>query len=47
MEASYKLRCNVVGHEKDVRALAPTIFPPSGFVSGSRDITARIWTPNE
>ncbi|XP_064605533.1 phospholipase A-2-activating protein-like [Liolophura sinensis] len=47
MEASYKLRCNVVGHEKDVRALAPTIFPLGGFVSGSRDITARIWTPNE
>ncbi|XP_061181732.1 phospholipase A-2-activating protein-like [Saccostrea echinata] len=45
--AGYKLRCFIVGHEKDVRAISPTIFPSDGILSGSRDVTARVWIPNE
>ncbi|XP_071118768.1 phospholipase A-2-activating protein-like [Haliotis cracherodii] len=47
MASTYKLRCNIVGHQKDVRAVASTIFPEGGIVSGSRDVTSRIWVPNE
>ena len=46
MAAPYKLRCNIHGHEKDVRAVAPSIIPDGGIVSGSRDMSARIWTPD-
>lgn len=47
MALRYKLRCTVTGHEKDVRSVCPAFFPEGGFVSGSRDITSRVWTPNE
>ncbi|XP_076463194.1 phospholipase A-2-activating protein-like [Babylonia areolata] len=47
MAAPYKLRCNVVGHKKDVRALAPALLPEGGIVSGSRDCTTCVWLPNE
>ncbi|KAK7485283.1 hypothetical protein BaRGS_00023534 [Batillaria attramentaria] len=47
MAAPYKLRCNVVGHKKDVRSLAPTLTPEGGIISGSRDCTTRIWMPND
>lgn len=47
MEEGYKLRCCIVGHEKDVRAVSPTLFPNDGIISGSRDVTARVWIPNE
>ncbi|ESP05233.1 hypothetical protein LOTGIDRAFT_227892 [Lottia gigantea] len=47
MAAPYKLRCNVVGHEKDVRAVCSTLYPENGILSGSRDVTARIWMPIE
>jgi len=43
MAFPYKLRCNVAGHEKDVRALASSIFPEHGMVSGSRDNTSALW----
>lgn len=43
----YKLRSCIVGHEKDVRAVTPTLFPSDGILSGSRDVTARVWIPNE
>lgn len=46
MEA-YKLRSCIVGHEKDVRAVTPTLYPSDGILSGSRDVTARVWIPNE
>ena len=41
----FKLRCTVIGHEKDVRSLATALNPEGGFASGSRDVTARIWVP--
>ncbi|KAL5022612.1 hypothetical protein ScPMuIL_001767 [Solemya velum] len=47
MATPYKLRCVILGHEKDVRAVVPTILPEGGILSGSRDVTARIWAPNE
>ena len=47
MAAPYQLRCQLFGHEKDVRAVTAAIFPENGIVSGSRDVTARVWVPNE
>ncbi|XP_050401900.1 phospholipase A-2-activating protein [Patella vulgata] len=47
METPYKLRCNIIGHEKDVRVVCSTIFPENGILSGSRDVSARIWVPIE
>nr|XP_005294800.2 phospholipase A-2-activating protein [Chrysemys picta bellii] len=43
---TYRLRCSVVGHELDVRGLSQGLFPPGGFVSVSRDRTARLWAPD-
>jgi len=43
----FALRCSIAGHEKDVRALTPLYFPDNCFVSGSRDVTAKVWQPNE
>uniref|UniRef100_A0A8D0H133 Phospholipase A2 activating protein n=1 Tax=Sphenodon punctatus TaxID=8508 RepID=A0A8D0H133_SPHPU len=43
---TYRLRCSVAGHELDVRGLSCTLFPPGGFVSVSRDRTARLWVPD-
>lgn len=45
--AAYQLRCQIFGHEKDVRALTAAIYPEHGIISGSRDITARVWVPDE
>ena len=44
---TYKISCSLVGHEQDVRALAPVFKPEGGIISGSRDKTARLWIPNE
>lgn len=41
---SYRLRCQLYGHEADVRSVS-TITEYDGIVSGSRDKTARIWRP--
>uniref|UniRef100_A0A452HA80 Phospholipase A-2-activating protein n=1 Tax=Gopherus agassizii TaxID=38772 RepID=A0A452HA80_9SAUR len=43
---TYQLRCSVAGHELDVRGLSHGLFPPGGFVSVSRDRTARLWAPD-
>jgi len=43
---SYRLRCQLYGHEADVRSVS-TITEYDGIVSGSRDKTARIWRPSE
>uniref|UniRef100_A0A8C8RS36 Phospholipase A-2-activating protein n=1 Tax=Pelusios castaneus TaxID=367368 RepID=A0A8C8RS36_9SAUR len=43
---TYRLRCSLVGHELDVRGLSRGLFPPGGFVSVSRDRTARLWAPD-
>uniref|UniRef100_A0A674J448 Phospholipase A-2-activating protein n=1 Tax=Terrapene triunguis TaxID=2587831 RepID=A0A674J448_9SAUR len=43
---TYRLRCSVGGHELDVRGLSQGLFPPGGFVSVSRDRTARLWAPD-
>ncbi|XP_062460389.1 phospholipase A-2-activating protein [Pezoporus occidentalis] len=39
----YRLRCSLLGHGQDVRGLTRSLFPPGGFVSVSRDRTARLW----
>ncbi|XP_030910103.1 phospholipase A-2-activating protein isoform X2 [Melopsittacus undulatus] len=40
---AYRLRCSLLGHGQDVRGLTCSLFPPGGFVSVSRDRTARLW----
>ncbi|XP_060069922.1 phospholipase A-2-activating protein-like [Ylistrum balloti] len=47
MAAHYKLRCSLAGHQKDIRAVAPALLPQGSILSGSRDVTAKIWVPNE
>ncbi|XP_013048825.2 phospholipase A-2-activating protein [Anser cygnoides] len=42
----YRLRCSLPGHQQDVRGLARGLFPDGGFVSVSRDRTARLWAPD-
>uniref|UniRef100_A0A8V0XQN2 Phospholipase A-2-activating protein n=1 Tax=Gallus gallus TaxID=9031 RepID=A0A8V0XQN2_CHICK len=42
----YRLRCSLLGHEQDVRGITRGLFPEGGFVSVSRDRTARLWTPD-
>lgn len=44
---SYKLSSVLRGHELDVRAVCPAVFPEGGIVSASRDRTARLWIPSE
>ncbi|KAJ7334356.1 hypothetical protein OS493_014667 [Desmophyllum pertusum] len=44
---SYKLSSVLRGHELDVRAVCPAVFPEGGIITASRDRTARLWTPNE
>lgn len=43
---AYRLRCSLVGHGQDVRGLTRGLFPQGGFVSVSRDRTARLWAPD-
>jgi WD40 repeat protein len=45
-KTSYRLRCQLHGHEADVRSVS-AITEYDGLVSGSRDRTARIWRPSE
>uniref|UniRef100_T1J7G6 Phospholipase A-2-activating protein n=1 Tax=Strigamia maritima TaxID=126957 RepID=T1J7G6_STRMM len=45
--ASYKLRCNLIGHSMDVRAIALGYLPEDSIITGSRDRSAKIWVPNE
>ncbi|KAL4236565.1 hypothetical protein ACF0H5_004950 [Mactra antiquata] len=47
MSSSYHLRCQIFGHEKDVRAVTAACVPENSILSGSRDVTARIWVPVE
>lgn len=44
--STYKLRCAIFAHEKDVRGLAQLYSPDLSFVSVSRDLTSRIWIPS-
>lgn len=44
---SYKLRSVLRGHELDVRAVCPAVFPEGGIITASRDRTARLWIPSE
>lgn len=41
--SGYKLRCNLLGHSKDVRAVATS--QEGLVVTASRDATARLWAP--
>ncbi|XP_054665291.1 phospholipase A-2-activating protein isoform X2 [Grus americana] len=43
---AYRLRCSLMGHGQDVRGLTCGLFPQGGFVSVSRDRTARLWAPD-
>ncbi|KAK8763572.1 hypothetical protein V5799_033821 [Amblyomma americanum] len=43
----YRLRCSLVGHSMDVRAVAAAHFPEGAIVTGSRDRTTRVWLPND
>ena len=47
MESKYKIRCSLLGHEQDVRAVCAAYFPTGGILSASRDLTARVWSPIE
>lgn len=38
----YKLMTSLYGHTGDVKSLCPT-RDPGGFVSVSRDLTAKLW----
>lgn len=42
---SYKLSSVLRGHELDVRAVCPSVFPEGGIITASRDRTARLWVP--
>ncbi|XP_073492039.1 phospholipase A-2-activating protein [Aquarana catesbeiana] len=43
----YRLRCSLAGHELDVRGVTQCPLPPGeGFVSVSRDRSARLWVPD-
>ena len=39
---AYKLMCSLFGHSGDVKSLCPT-RENGGFVSVSRDLTAKLW----
>lgn len=41
----YKLSCAIYGHNGDVRSVTAT--KDGKIVSGSRDMTAKLWVPNE
>jgi len=47
MDLDFKLRCCIIGHEQDVRAVSALSYPVGSFVSGSRDVTSRVWVPDE
>lgn len=40
----YNLRCSLLGHTSDVRAICVT--HTGGILTASRDNTARLWTPD-
>lgn len=42
---AYKLRCTLLGHSMDVRCLSVATLPDECIVSGSRDRTAKLWSP--
>ncbi|XP_057317757.1 phospholipase A-2-activating protein-like isoform X2 [Hydractinia symbiolongicarpus] len=44
---SYKLRSTLIGHEADVRAVAPAVFPENGILTVSRDLSCRVWSPED
>ena len=44
---AYKLSCVLRGHELDVRAVCPAVFPEGGIITSSRDRTARLWAPSQ
>ena len=41
----YKLRSTLVGHEADVRAVIPAVYPVGGVLTASRDQSCRLWIP--
>ncbi|MCL4124818.1 UNVERIFIED_CONTAM: hypothetical protein GTU68_054159 [Idotea baltica] len=41
MKPNYKLRCSLIGHSMDVRAVA--VSPEGDIVTASRDKTAKLW----
>ncbi|KAM4809172.1 phospholipase A-2-activating protein [Rhinophrynus dorsalis] len=46
-DGCYRLRCSLPGHELDVRGVTRCpLSPGEGFVSVSRDRSARLWVPD-
>jgi len=43
----YKLRSTLVGHEEDVRAVAPATHLPGAVLTASRDQSCRLWVPED
>ncbi|XP_069487023.1 phospholipase A-2-activating protein [Ambystoma mexicanum] len=41
----YRLSCSLPAHELDVRGMARALHPLGGFLSVSRDRSARLWAP--
>ncbi|XP_064477232.1 phospholipase A-2-activating protein-like [Ornithodoros turicata] len=46
-QKAYRLRCSLVGHSMDVRAVAAAHSSDGAVATGSRDRTTRLWIPNE
>lgn len=44
-EYLYALKCIFNAHAGDVRVLKPTCIPDGGILTGSRDTTTKVWTP--
>lgn len=44
MSKEFKLSATLYGHSLDVRSVKVT--PNNDIISGSRDKTAKFWTPN-
>lgn len=45
MTNQYKLSCEIYGHNGDVRSVAVT--NDGKILSGSRDMIAKLWVPDE
>lgn len=42
---AFKLSTVLRGHELDIRAVCPAVFPQGGILTASRDRTTRVWVP--
>lgn len=42
---AFKLSTVLRGHELDIRAVCPAVFPAGAILTASRDRTTRVWVP--